>query len=62
MKPQIPAIVVVVGVGVAVAAGAYLARRTTIGEKIDDALDNRPAEGVRDVVEDATAKLKHKAQ
>lgn len=37
-------------------------RAETVGEKIDDALDNRPAEGVRDAAEDAADAVKEAAK
>lgn len=37
-------------------------RRQSVGEKIDDALDNRPAEGLRDATEDAADAVKDAAK
>lgn len=37
-------------------------RRQSVGEKIDDALDNRPAEGLRDAAEDTKDSVKDAAQ
>jgi hypothetical protein len=37
-------------------------RPTTVGEKIDDALDNRPAEPVKDAAEDVRDAVKDAAE